>query len=66
MKKEIILYGTKKGEPQYMETLLAENLYNEDDVQKVINAAKQNGFVNFRTAEFDMSVPPNFTNTIAI
>jgi hypothetical protein len=63
MKTEFLLYGTKQGEPSYMETLLAELLYTAEDIEKVKNAAKQNGFAKFRIAEFKGG-KPNFIKAI--
>lgn len=57
MKQELLVYGLKKGEPKYMEELLAENIYNLDDVEKIKNAAKQNGYVTFRVVPFTLSIP---------
>jgi hypothetical protein len=58
---EILLYGLEQGETRdYMETLLASNCRNDDDVQKVINHAKGFGFHSFKVATYN-GEKPDFT-----
>tara|TARA_B100001063_G_C16776926_1_gene566338 strand:- start:399 stop:647 length:249 start_codon:yes stop_codon:yes gene_type:complete len=60
MKKEYVLYGLKKNEPDYMEELITST----HDIKKFNNAkewAMENGFVKFRVATFN-GEPPNFNN----
>jgi hypothetical protein len=58
---EILLYGLEQGETRdYMETLLASNCKNDDDVQKVISHAKGFGFHSFRVATYN-GEKPDFT-----
>jgi hypothetical protein len=56
-----ILFGTKVGDPDYMEQLITE-------VEERIPAAKRwalaNGFDRLRVADIDLSTAPDFTKTI--
>ena len=62
---EIIVYGRKAGEPDYMEALLASWRSRGDtadklNVEKVKAVAKKDGFVRFRTAVYN-GEKPDFT-----
>ena len=62
---EIILYGRKPGQPDYMEELLAtwESAGADSDTKKtaaVVRAARRDGFVIFRRASFSFGAVPDF------
>jgi len=61
MKTEQILYGTKKGEPDYMEDVISTK---PENFEKAIEWAKRNRYDRLRIAEIDLSIKPNFINTI--
>ena len=64
--KEILLYGLEQGESRrYMETLLASNCKNQDDIEKVKQVATAHGFHSFRVATYD-GAPPNFLKALNI
>jgi len=64
--KEILLYGLEQGESRrYMETLLASNCKNQDDIDKVKKVATAHGFHSFRVATYD-GAPPNFLKALNI
>ena len=61
MKKEYILYGLKKDEPEYMEDIMYTS-YNKNDMKRVKMLAKKKGYVKFRLFHFiDDGKLPNFT-----
>ena len=51
---EKLLYGRKKGEPDYMEQLLSTK---PECFDKVKILAKKDGFVSFRVSEFELAKP---------
>ena len=63
---ETLVYGLEPNETRdYMESLLASNCKNENDVKKVISAASQQGYHSFRVAYYN-GEKPNFSNTLNI
>jgi hypothetical protein len=65
--KSILVYGLEKNETRdYMESLLASNCKNLDDVKKVIDVARQHGYHSFRMANYTENEMPNFINTVRI
>ena len=63
---ETLVYGLEPNETRdYMESLLASNCKNENDVKKVILAASQQGYHSFRVAYYN-GEKPNFANTLNI
>jgi len=62
MKYEQVLYGTKIGEPNYMEDIIS--IY-PSEFKKAIEWAKRNRYDRFRIAEIDLSIKPDFKGTIA-
>lgn len=63
---EILIYGLEKGETRdYMETLLATNCKNDNDIAKVKEAASKAGFHSFRVTTYDGS-PPNFAKAVNV
>jgi len=63
---ETLVYGLEPNETRdYMESLLASNCKNENDVKKVISAASQQGYHSFWVAYYN-GEKPNFTNTLNI
>lgn len=58
-----ILWGTRVGDPNWMEEVLTENEERFEDAKKW---ALANGFDRFRVAELDLSTPPDFTKTLNI
>ena len=67
--KNTLLYGCKIDAPNYMEEILYEckGYVNKDELIKKGEAwAKQNGYDRLRIAEIDLSIPPNFKQSINI
>ena len=63
-KMDYLVYGLEQGESRdYMESLLASNCRNLNDVDKVKLVASAAGFHSFRVATFNWE-KPNFTNTL--
>lgn len=62
MKTEQILYGTKKGKPDYMEDVISTK---PENFEKAIEWAKRNRYDRLRIAEIDLSIKPDFKGTIA-
>jgi len=63
---ETLIYGLAPDETRdYMESLLSTNCKNENDVQKVISAAKAAGYHSFRIASYNGEAP-NFAKTLNI
>jgi hypothetical protein len=63
MKKEYILYGLKKDEPEYMEDIMYTS-YNKNDMKRVKMLAKKKGYVKFRLSHFiDDGKLPNFNDS---
>ena len=60
MKKEYILYGLKKDEPEYMEDIMYTS-YNKNDIKRAKMLAEKKGYVKFRVATFNGEVP-NFND----
>ena len=58
-----ILWGTKKGDPEYMEQLITEDETRIEDAKRW---AARNGFDRLRVANIDLSAPPDFTETLNI
>jgi hypothetical protein len=64
IKMDYLVYGLEQGESRdYMESLLASNCRNLNDVDKVKLVASAAGFHSFRVATFNWE-KPNFTNTL--
>jgi hypothetical protein len=67
--KETLLYGCKKGDPDYMEEILhhQKGYVNKD---KLISAysewAEKNGYDRLRISVIDLSIPPDFKSTVNI
>ena len=64
---ETLIYGTKEGQPEYMEQLLYDgglNL-NEKQIEMIKTAASKDGFTNFRVCSFTAE-KPDFTKAINI
>ena len=61
MKNEYILWAVKIGEADFMEQVITTNYDRRNDA---IEWAKNNGFDRFREVEIDLTVKPNFINTI--
>jgi hypothetical protein len=63
---EILVYGLEKGEARdYMETLLATNCKNAQDIEKVKAAAAAAGFHSFRVTTYD-GTAPNFAKAVNV
>jgi len=63
---ETLIYGLEHNEHRdYMESLLSTNTKNDDDIKKVISAAKAAGYHSFRIASYNGEAP-NFANTLNI
>jgi hypothetical protein len=63
---ETLIYGLEKGETrEYMETLLATNCKNAQDIAKVKAAASAQGWHSFRVTTYDGS-PPNFAKAVNV
>jgi hypothetical protein len=61
-----LLYGLEKGETRdYMETLLASNCLNWNDIDKVMAHATAQGFHSFRVATYNGEAP-DFTKTLNV
>ena len=64
---ETLLYGVKKGEPDYMEEILykCKGYTNLKELKAKGKAwAKENGYDRLRTSVIDLSTPPNFKQTL--
>ena len=59
--KESILWGIKKGDPDWMQEIITNDKRN---FEKATAWAKRNGFDRFRIAEIDTSKAPDITNTL--
>lgn len=59
MKK--ILWGVKNGSANWQEEIIS---VEESNFNNAIQWAKLNGYTNFRIANINMDVNPNFTKTI--
>lgn len=69
MSTETLLYGCKVGEPNYMEEILyqCKGYVNHDEVMnKGKEWAAKNGFDRLRISVIDLSIPPNFKQTVNI
>jgi hypothetical protein len=65
--KETLLYGCKKGQPDYMEEVLyaCKGYVNKDELIKKGEAwAEKNDYDRLRVSVIDLSTPPDFTKTI--
>lgn len=60
-KTEKILYGTKKGEPNWKEQIITED---ETQIEKAKTWAEANGFDRIRVATIDLSKAPDFAGTV--
>lgn len=58
---EQVLYGTKIGEPDYMEDIIS--IY-PSEFKKATEWANQNGYDRLRISTIDLSVKPDFTKAI--
>jgi hypothetical protein len=61
MNTETILYATRKGRPDYMEEIITTNPKHFGAARKW---AESNGYDRIRVSVIDLSIPPNFANTI--
>ena len=64
---ETLLYGCKIGEPKYMEEILYEckGYTNKDELLAKGEAwAKNNGYDRLRISVIDLSIVPNFIQSI--
>jgi hypothetical protein len=67
--KETLLWGCKIDSPNYMEEILykCKGYVNKDElIKKGEEWAKQNGYDRLRIAEIDLSIAPNFKQSINI
>jgi hypothetical protein len=63
---ELLVYALPKGETErYMEDLLASNCRSQQDVKRVVSAAKADGWHSFRVATYN-GEPPDFTKVLNI
>jgi len=62
MKYEQVLYGTKIGEPNYMEDIIS--IY-PSEFKKATEWAKRNRYDRLRVSKIDLSIKPDFKGTIA-
>lgn len=63
---EILVYGLPKGETErYTEVLLSTKCRNENDVERIKEAAIKDGFHDFRVTRFVPGKLPNFIKTIS-
>lgn len=60
---ETVLWGTRKGDPEWMEQLITSTS-DPNHLEKAKQWAKENDFVNLRTSILDGSTPPSFAKTI--
>lgn len=58
---EKVLYGIRKGQPDYMADIITTNEKRFDEAKAW---AIENGFDRFRIAEIDLSVKPDFTKCL--
>jgi hypothetical protein len=56
-----VLFAVKKGEPDYMETLITDK---PDHIDRAKEWASKNGYDRFRISEIDLGTSPNFIQTI--
>ena len=63
MQKVKLIYATKKGEPQYLEDIMAE-LNVEEDETKYIEVLKNNNYDNIRVSIVDLNKKPDFVKSI--
>lgn len=64
---ETVLWGCKKGEPDYMEEVLysCKGWVNEEELMnKGKSWADQNGYDRLRISKIDLAIAPNFVKTI--
>ena len=61
MKNEVCLWGVKKGDPAWAETLLSTN---PDRFEEIRGLASKDGYWKFRTATIDMTKLPDFGATL--
>ncbi len=69
MSVETVVYGLADGETErYMETLLfhAHKRLTQEQVDKVIDYAKNRGWHSFRVSHIDLSEAPSFADTINV
>lgn len=66
MSKEILIYGLAKEATQsWQEDLLSTNCKTEQDIQKVLKVAKEQGFHSFRITTYNGEAP-NFIKALTI
>lgn len=65
MQKVKLIYATKKGEPQYLEDIMAELNIKEDE-SKYIEILKNNNYENIRVSIVDLNTEANFIKSINI
>ena len=61
IKEEKVLWGVKKGEPDWAEQIITTNASKFEEAKKW---ATENGFDRFRISEFNMGDKPDFINAI--
>ncbi len=67
--KETLLYGCKIGQPNYMEEIIyqCKGWTNKEELMKKgEDCAAKNGYDRLRISVIDLSIKPDFTNTINI
>lgn len=63
--KEYILYGVKKGEPDYMEEVICVDP-SGPYFAAATKWAIENGYDRFRESVVDLGVPPEFTSCLSV
>jgi hypothetical protein len=61
MDNEHVLWGVRKGNPDWMTEILTTDPAKFEDAKKW---ARENGFDRFRTAIIDLTTPPDFSSTV--
>jgi len=60
--KEQVLYGTKRGQPDYMEDIISTK---PENFKRATTWAKENGYDRLRVAAIDLSIKPDFTGIVS-
>ena len=58
---ETLLYGTRKGQPDYMEEIISTN---PDIFEAAKKWAQEQGFDRFRISKIDLTKKPDFTKAL--
>lgn len=69
--KEIIIYGIKKGDPDYMSDIImvwpkGKPKPNEKQMEKIKEIGKKKGYDRFDVRTVDLSTPPDFKKAINV